>query len=509
MIKSKIAKFSRGTLLALQTSALFYQFAVSENLRWKGPHMNVRNITLNTLSLLAIGFGASSSFAGVQLCTLGVDCVHIEINSSPIFNGTEVLDARHTGAQVLIGNTDINEILGNEFNVPTFDYTQSTNFIVNFRLTASLAPLILRSRAQGQANDKIDEFAKAARGAALREAKGKIAYAIANDPKYKNLPAPYQTKIKEQMLAGATVAIDQQVAIGKEMKRDEVDKRLDKVELETSIQQVALIVGKVFGEEKLLVFVKAGKFTPETGASVNSAGETYLESQIVGSDLTQHGAGTMGTTGVEVGLSKIIGKDVQLRLDFFMLHDRDPWTSGTEATVRALSESEDTFHDHQAWTHIDSQVVRALIRNNRAEAYVSCGNFNGATQCQVGGRLDVTTKAHIVADYTEGERDIVGSAVSVFGLYDLTERLTIFLGYEKDNDFYNPMEADNREGVIKSETKLTGGGTFTVFKDLKIGPAFATAKATVEAVKKSGNGLSDDRSGVEPQGGLNLNVYWW
>lgn len=309
----------------------------------------------------------------------------------------------------------------------------SPSWAASINVRTSVVPHLIRGSTEDELNLRLDE-------AILQGVADQVDQALAQNQNLNLLSQSEFEQLRQATIAQFFETIELQIEAVRLAKAEEISERLDKIQTETSFQEVALTFAAQVPNG--VVFFRGGKFKVHSGPSVSEAGQTKLENVRVSNSVTQRALGTTGTGAVQMSWLTKLTHDLDLRVDVVLFHERLPFISGKHYLAGVVSLSEEDFNRHDNLSDFDSQLLRAILSGENSEFYLTLANHkNGGMAYQVGGMYRLSGNSLVSVDYAEGRKNVLDSGLSVFFVQNLTERLQLYLGYERLKNNYNPLIA--------------------------------------------------------------------
>ena len=447
--------------------------------------------SLASASAISISlFGAVAAARGSKdlMESEAAKTVEVSVQTGALYDPAlkKAFDQNGTNMALWIGNKDIDGIL--ESLGP--DARDSTELIVNFNLKFSVVPFLVRDSSQEQVNKKIDAVIAQKRGEIYEVVSQKVNAALAQDPRFNGLPPAAQEQLRARTLQTALAAADAQLEEVRNQKKKDVSKRLDKIELETSIQEVSIVLGKVVKGGQAIMYVKAGKFHIHNGPKLNLNNRSSLEVIRAGtSSQTQRAGSVAAGAAVSLGTNYRLTNDKQLRIDTFFTHERMPFISGQQFVTGAVSLEPREFDEHRMWWRIDTAVLRTLFSSERGDVYFAFGSYDNDTAVQTGFSYRISKSGTVHYDHYQGDRPYLKEGDSLFYVHSLTSKLDLYAGIERLEDSYQPTKTTRADGKVTATERTVGVSYLILQKQYgsKNNPVRLAARVNLEGVDESSN----------------------
>lgn len=241
-----------------------------------------------------------------------------------------------------------------------------------------------------------------------------------------------------------------------EETKQKLDRRVNYIQLDTTIQEVAFVVGKSVLNDRAIVFAKGGKLTPDLGGHLNERGFNQIDSVRPMNTYTTGGMGTAGTGGIQFGTNYIMAKGKKIQIDIATFHDRPNFYSGSSYVSEIATMTDAEYARYKEWYAINSVVGRMLFYSGTAEVYGSFGSYNSDLQGQVGVDLKLNNDFSIHAAFTKGERKNLKEGASTFVVYKPLQRLKIYTGFEFLKGLQDPIHSSRPSGSVDRTYSGTG-----------------------------------------------------
>lgn len=235
-----------------------------------------------------------------------------------------------------------------------------------------------------------------------------------------------------------------------------LDQRVDQIQLDTTFQEVAFVIGRDILNGRALVFAHGGKITPDIGGRNNQRGFNQLDSVRPQNTYTTGGMGAAATGGVQFGTNFIMAKGKKLQIDIASFHDRPNFYSGSSYVSNVATMTEQEYEQYKDWYVINSVVGRMLFYSDTLEVYGAFGSYNGKQQGQVGIDLKLNEDLSIHAAFTKGERKNLKQGLSTFVVYRPLQRIKLYTGLEFLNGLQDPIHSARINGSVDRSYSATG-----------------------------------------------------
>lgn len=327
--------------------------------------------------------------------------------------------------------------------------------IFEFTFKFTTIPWLVEGSTKEALAEKVDLKIANTRAEMIPLVKAQVAAGLAANPAYVAAPVEVQDQIRAQAEAGAITSLDTQLDAAGVAKKNEIDGRVSDLKMETSFQEFAMVIGKVFStgmaKDDLVLYVKAGKFKINHGPRSDENSQTQLESIRPGNSRVQRGGAVAPTVAVGLGLAKIL-KNTQddrwvVRAELYLFHDRVGFISGQDYVGTVVSMETPLYEKHLDTWEIDSGLARVLLQNKDFDFYVSVGKYDDKNGFSTGLTYRITEKDKLYIDYFDGDRTQLKRGLSAFLSHDFSRNLTAYIGYERIDDSYQPTEFDGTQDL--------------------------------------------------------------
>ena len=339
----------------------------------------------------------------------------------------------------------------------------------------SAAPSLLKNRAEDDVRDRADEEI----GLAEPLIRQQVAFYLSQDPGFLALDPAVQAMVLDQQAAAAVEGVRAEAY-------DLISERIDEIQTETSIQELAITAAKPLAGGDKLVFFRIGKYKPQFGPSLNNSLRTELEALRPVSSRTQRMTSTVATGAVGGGLVSR-GDGYSLRAEMALFHDRIPWISAEDYIANVVRMDENSYDEHKKIGRLDSGAIRFNLQVPGGEGYLSVGSYDQDAAWSVGAIIRVSPRDRLFIDFSDGDRDYLERGYSVAYAHDfdgLGRKLSLYLGYEhldqaairaEYNDLvdldeaYTGAKLNLWSGALLGQQSLLDIGAEVVHQDLEAG----------------------------------------
>ncbi|MBL6989870.1 MAG: hypothetical protein ISR65_08830 [Bacteriovoracaceae bacterium] len=329
---------------------------------------------------------------------------------------TEEADVDYSNLSIKIGKGDLNSILRD------FGFTRrKVDFVLGLSMKFSIAPTLMEDSTRETLMDKTDAKLAYARQGLLAQIEGELA----------GVPAAIADTIRPALVAQVDAALAEKRVEAQVM----IDDRIDRIYLETTIQEVAIVGAKMMGHDTLL-FIKAGKFKVENGPSLNEFGRSQMDSMRPGPTIAS--SATIANTGaINVGAVKALDQG-QIRVDVYTYHDRILYRGAHNYIADVVSLDQAAFDEHQDWWKLNAALARVILRKPGYELYVSAGTTDdNNSSYSAGGLYRITKSDKVSVDYNRGDGRQFDESLSAmyahtfsFSAFGDTYDIDLYGGYE-------------------------------------------------------------------------------
>lgn len=352
-----------------------------------------------------------------------------------------------------------------------FDPTASVRSIFGISVKVAGSPFILKDstgkKLMNKANEKIDlaeaaaqkqreaaideamntlnKAIKEARAKAYSELNQKVLDAINANPYYSsiynnpNVPQSIKNKIFETGKHKGIQTIENAVAQGRadglaqidEANKDAkaeikqkiakarleaeklINDRLDYLQTETALQEVAIIYSRENGEG--MITFKVGKF------EVKGSDESFSDMRPV-NDISEALASTMGTGALQVGVAKVFDynrgdKQGTASVTLAVFHDRGPVISGSELIGDIVTMSEEDFAVHKRFWQLNTAMLTLMVKTQKASFYISGAAGEYHQWISTGASIELLKNLEFGVRTYFGNREQADSSVSSYLAY--------------------------------------------------------------------------------------------
>jgi hypothetical protein len=389
--------------------------------------------TSTCATVLALALGSASARAEEPVATPSKPGPSLEVTvSTDFFYGYDInsTDSRHSHLEVAGGsNGDYQRFLQNFLNKNYDASLSDAQFIYGFNVRLSGLPVIMKENVLNTLYKEVDHAIHEQREILTPQIIQKVDMALDANPNFKLLPPAMQDQIRTKTIEGALAQLNSALKKASDQKKNVLKSRTEDIAVETSFQQVAIGLGRVFAGGQVVVFAQIGKFHPQMGPNIDE--ETHFtKAEEGGAFLYAARLTSVASTGA-AGLTTIyhFSNGLSLRADVYAFHERDPFFTAQNAIAAEVTLPEHQYQQYRRFYQINSGAVRALLKGEKATVYLSGGSYNGHYGVGIGGTYQVTKKDLIQIDVAQTKRG-TGSGQSVFWVHDLTPKINFFAGIE-------------------------------------------------------------------------------
>ncbi len=352
----------------------------------------------------------------------------------------------HLGASLSNQEGGLEQLLQN-LSIPKKDI----RYIWEFTFKVTGIPSLISDATEEELKLVLEEKLAKARALHLAAMPAQIEAVLASKiPSWSLLPESFKAPIRSRALAGATHVLDQSLEKIRRAKEQEISDRISHIHTETTFQEFALGVGKVF-EKNTLVYIKVGKFKINNGPSLNGSGQSQLEEYRYSNSRVQRGTGVAPTMAAGLGIVKMLktknNKPWSVRADLYFFHDRVSFISGKDYIGTVVSMETEAYEDHRELLTIDSVLLRGLIQSEKIDFYLSLGKYDDVYGFSTGVTLRLSDKNSLFIDYYKGDRLQLKQGLSIFLGRQVSPNLKIYMGYENLEDSYQPTHYDGTKSL--------------------------------------------------------------
>ncbi len=340
--------------------------------------------------------------------------------------------ASHIGINYSITGQNIRKFIAENYQIKE----QPKNEIsISMRL--SLSPSLLKEHTNSTMHNKLDQKLQRERDNYLKLISGAVMQKIGNS--LDALPHAQRSQIIGKLIKDAMQQVDAKLMQVRAIKSNEIKKRIDQIQLETSIQELALNYATTVGNGNTILFFKAGKFGVNGGASTDNQNQTLLESYRPGNSAVQRANSTQGTGAFDLGI--IYQKaGYSVRVDAYFYHYRLPFINADDYIANIVMIDKDIYEQHKRWFKIDSAMLRVLISGSQGEIYLTVADTQGDNLAVGAGAIYKLTKDDLIqVDVSYGNKQFMKAGASLFFVHNVNNRFVIYGGVEYEKDRFIPL----------------------------------------------------------------------
>ncbi len=260
-----------------------------------------------------------------------------------------------------------------------------------------------------------------------------------------------------------------QINLVRQEKRDEIDSRLNHLQLETTFQQVAVSYTRV-NEHKdgniSVVFLEVGKL--EVKGSNDKSSDLLATN-----DRTEALTSTVGTGAIHFGYATTYSqvkiknsKDLatgtaKVSVDAYIFHNRLPFIDGTQLVADIVSLSEDRYRDHLRFYQLNTALLKMMYETKQITLYVT--GAKGSNVWWAGAGADIRFRqgfALMIRGYA-GHRDQGTGSVSTYLSKKFETRIAGLTFYFGPNYTKGQHSVAYKDGIEFSEFLIVTGVKIT------------------------------------------------
>jgi hypothetical protein len=240
-------------------------------------------------------------------------------------------------------------------------------------------------------------------------------------------------KLLKQTIAAAKSDALEKLAEAREAARQEIKRRLNDLQLETSIQEVAIRVGRKVSKNTVVYF-QIGKTSIDGAFIADDDRRTFIENLKPNSDLTTRLLSPSSTFAVGGGFVKVYHRENKkswaLRGDLAAYHYRLPFVNGNQFISDFLNLSDQDYRDHKDLFNLNTGFGRLLFDFGRFAYFVS-GSVGEHNSFGTGFDWQFTSSNHLIVSFYSGNHKMARQSFSIYMTHDFTQKFTAYCGYNK------------------------------------------------------------------------------
>lgn len=304
----------------------------------------------------------------------------------------------------------------------------NVDFLATFSISISGLPFLLKDYVNSNAQKEVDAQLAKAKNGLLAQLRRKLLL----DPQLLLLPPAQRQIMIDRILAAAATQIDGQLALKREALYEQLTSRLNKMQMDTAIQEVAIGFAKVLRGSDAVIFVRAGRGWISTGSPLNDAGVSEL-TDLRPREITTNAA-PRGTLFSTVGMQKNLDDQGNyLRVETTVFDNKQPFNTLDSYVHRMLTMEQAQFDREMEFFNINSQLIRLFLKYQDAEVYLATINYDGTIGFTAGVLYHVTKKDAIRVDVAHNN-PLFDTALQVFYIRDITNWLRGYGGLQVFKD---------------------------------------------------------------------------
>lgn len=370
-----------------------------------------------------------------------------DIYSNANMNDEGEMDVTGTNAHFLFSNAeDLNQILSQDtegdFQI------KNAQHLLAISAKTSLAPYLLKDKTEEKLLYVLDRKLALKKESYIPVIEQGVNQKILEAKKqYPLLPDFLLNIAKQKAMSDALAQVDAKLALVRKAKANLIKERVDELVQETVAQEV-LLTYATNTNSGALVHIKMGKTHFVSGASLNQNDQSQLEQTTVGHNFTQRVTSTSSTTGAEVGYTKKLDPKTAIFVTTILFHNRLPWMSGGNYVSNTVNLNQKTYGEMQDLERIDSASTVLRFKRQNFEAYAQEGTYNGDEAYSAGFTIPLGSGGKLHVDYAAGRKYVADESYSVFYEQDVTQRITVYVGAEKQKNTWIPLASASENGTV-------------------------------------------------------------
>jgi len=308
------------------------------------------------------------------------------------------------------------------------------------------------------------------------------------------------TSITQSTNAQIQAAVAQ--AVQQEIKT--IQTRVKNSTRDSEFQEMFVVAGTRLGAN--LITIQAGKYTPETGPTLDGNEKSYQENLRDRNSLAERINGTSDTRAVTLNAVHGFSDGVQASVSATAFQYRIPNISKSSYSGNLLAMTDLAYQQQKSklFAHLDSKMIRADLQSKHWDVFAMLGKERGQTVYSAGGNLKVKQDTLTVSyekgpgfgNYTDDTAAAGNSkAVSVLDDYSLFHgKLNTYAGY------------DHVDGALSADVSSAGDSRLSHLQDEYVGARYRiignkpdsnkTWDVGVEYKKTSSSDLDKDNQGA-------------
>lgn len=211
-------------------------------------------------------------------------------------------------------------------------------------------------------------------------------------------------------------------------KLREINDRLNQIQIETTIQELAVTYARQ--SESSVMFVQLGKLAVE-GSGSRAGSDLRPVNDPVESLL-----GTMGTGALHFGYvtyanKKSREKGFRISSDLYIFHDRIPLIDGQQLVADIISMDQNTYDEHRKFMNLNMGLLKLMIENEHVTFFVTGAAGEHTSWKGAGFDIRLPKNFSIVARAYAGDRQqgSMGTSLYLAKRFDLkTSQITPYVG---------------------------------------------------------------------------------